>query len=121
MKMIHLAGDVPNADVWNEPFIRELRTLGELTIVPDASSLPASQVAEAIRQSDVVLSSWGSIAIPEEVAVDPGLLKYACHITGTLRGCVPLSIIDAGVLVTNWGDAPATEIAEAPCRCCWRC
>lgn len=112
MKMIHLAMDVPQPAIWNEPFIKELRALGELTIVPNARALPAAKVADLIRDCDVALSCWGSAAIPGEVAAKPGKLKYACHITGTLRDYIPLSIVDAGILVTNWGDTPANEIAE---------
>lgn len=112
MKMIHLAMGKPNETIWNEAFIRELRALGELTIVPDAGKLPEAQVADAIRACDVSLSSWDAAPMPEEIAVNPGKLRYACHVTGTMRGYIPLSVIDAGILVTNWGDAPAHGLAE---------
>ncbi len=112
MKMIHLAASVPHPAIWNEPFIRELRALGELTIVPNAQALPAARTAALIRDCDVALSSWGSTAIPGEVAARPGQLKYACHVTGSVQGCIPLALIEAGILVTNWGDAPAQAIAE---------
>jgi len=112
MKMIHLAADNPHPTVWNELFVNELRTLGELTIVPNARNLPVTEIADAIRQCDVALSSWGSVSIPENVTANPGKLKYACHITGAVRGCIPLSLIDAGILVSNWGDAPANGLAE---------
>jgi phosphoglycerate dehydrogenase-like enzyme len=112
MKMIHLAVDKPNEWIWSEPFIQALRALGDLTIVPDAGKLPATEVAARFRGSDVSLSCWGTVPIPEEVAADPGNLKYACHITGTLRDCIPLAVIDAGIPVTNWGDAPANGLAE---------
>lgn len=112
MKMIHLAAAEPNSYIWNALFIKELRALGDLTIVPNASSLPVAKVAAAIRDCDVVLSGWGAAAIPEELASNPGKLKYVCHITGEMRYCIPLAIIDTGILVTNWGDAPANAIAE---------
>ncbi len=112
MKMIHLALEKPNEWIWNEPFIQALRELGELTVVPDAGKRPAAEVVRALRASDVALSSWGTVPIPEEIAADPGNLKYACHITGTLRDCIPLSAIEAGIPVTNWGDAPANGLAE---------
>lgn len=112
MKMIHLAGEQPNSDVWNEPFIEALRSLGELTLVSNATQWSETEIADAVRKCDVVLSSWGAIAIPERVASDPGQLKYACHVTGSVRGCIPLSLIDAGILVSNWGDAPAQGLAE---------
>lgn len=112
MKMIHLAMAKPNEWIWNESFIQALRELGELTIVPDAGKLPTTEVAKAIRACDVSLSCWGTVPIPEEIAAEPGNLKYACHITGTLRDCIPLSVIDAGIPVSNWGDAPANGLAE---------
>lgn len=110
--MIHLAMDVPQPAIWNELFIKELRALGELTIVTNARALPAAKVADLIRDCDVALSGWDSAAIPGELAAQPGKLKYACHITGALRDYIPLSLIEAGILVTNWGNAPANDLAE---------
>jgi len=50
--------------------------------------------------------------IPEEIAGNPGQLKYVCNITGELRSYVPFSLIESGMLVTNWGDAPSDTVAE---------
>jgi len=112
MKMIHLAAEQPHEWIWTESFIQALRALGELTIVPDAGKLPAAEIIRLLRASDIALSCWVTVPMPEEMAADPGNLKYACHITGTLRDCIPLSVIEAGMLVSNWGDAPAHGLAE---------
>ncbi len=112
MRMIHLPAGQPHAELWNDRFIAELRARGELTIVPAAGKLPVGEIAAALREHDVAISCWGSVPIPDELADAPGRLKYACHLTGTVREYIPPALIDAGILVTNWGDAPAYGLAE---------
>ncbi|MCL2660675.1 MAG: hypothetical protein FWD64_09185, partial [Acidobacteriaceae bacterium] len=111
MKLLHL-GNGCSAMPESGGFIDRLKTFGDLTIIKDASALSDHERAEMIRQNDVLLLIWGSMPIPEEVAENPGRLRYVCNITGELRSWVPLSLIRAGVLVTNWGDAPADSVAE---------
>lgn len=40
-------------------------------------------------------------------------MSYICNISGGLARWIPLSIIEAGIPVTNWGDAIALDMAEA--------
>lgn len=40
-------------------------------------------------------------------------LRYILHITGSMRGMIPLGIIRSAIPVTNWGDAPAGLVAES--------
>jgi len=93
-------------------FVEKLKNFGELTIIKDATALSSRERADLIRQYDVLLLIWGSMPIPDEIAENPGKLRYVCNISGELRAFVPVSLIRAGILVTNWGDAPADSVAE---------
>lgn len=112
MKLLHLAAQGASRDIWLEPFCAGLRELGELEIIENSAERSADELAALIRACDILLTSWGAAPVPASLAADSGRLKYICHVTGTVRGCIPLEVIDAGIPVTNWGDAPALDIAE---------
>jgi phosphoglycerate dehydrogenase-like enzyme len=65
------------------------------------------------HQSEVLLTGWGSVLLPESFLEDCPSLKYVCHLTGEMRNVIPRSLIARGLLVTNWGDAISHIIAEA--------
>lgn len=110
--LIHLAATTAHPDIWTQPFRDALCVFGDLTVIEDADQIPLHERAALIREHHIALTSWGASALPAELAVDRGNLEYICNITGTLRQYVPLDLIDAGIPVTNWGDAPAKPIAE---------
>ncbi len=39
-------------------------------------------------------------------------LKYICHVGGSVRRIVPRSLIEKGVIVSNWGDTVSAAVAE---------
>jgi len=111
-KLIHLAARKAHPDIWTQPFRDALGTFGDLTVLEDADQIPLPERAALLRENTIALTAWGSSALPIELSTERGNLEYICHITGTLRMYVPLELIDAGIPVTNWGDAPAKPIAE---------
>lgn len=94
------------------PFVEALKEIGDLTIRLDGDQLADRERAALIRESHILLTMWDSAPVPTEIARDPGQLQYICNITGGVRGWIPLEIIEAGIPVTNYGDAPALPIAE---------
>ncbi len=110
--LLHLAAERPSPKIWIAPFMEELHALGRLTVIENGNRLSEGKLADSVRACDVLLTAWGSARVPAGVAQDPGRLKYICHITGTVRSAIPVEIIDAGIPVTNWGDAPAGRVAE---------
>ena len=112
MKLLHIAKGRPASRVWTPPFISALKELGELQIVENGAQLSPEEGLELMRSCDVLLTSWNSLSIPKALAADRGRLRYICNVTGSVRGWVPLEIVEAGIPVTNWGDAPDFRIAE---------
>ncbi|HEY3412887.1 MAG TPA: NAD(P)-dependent oxidoreductase [Armatimonadota bacterium] len=112
MNLLHIASGEANRDIFNPIFRSEIARFGELRIVEDGSSLSGDERTALIRGCDVLLTGWGAAPVSAAVASEPGTLRYVCHITGEMRRTVPIEIIDAGIPVTNWGDTPASGVAE---------
>lgn len=111
-KLLHL-GTSHSRMPESGPFIDELKQLGDLTIVRNGEQLTDEQKAELIRDCHILLTMWGSASVPADIARDRGNLEYICNITGEMTRWISLDIIDSGIPVTNWGDAPADAVAEA--------
>jgi phosphoglycerate dehydrogenase-like enzyme len=112
-KLLHIAANGMSRCMEPETFRQALGAFGELTVVQNGASLTKEQIAQHVREANVYLAGWGSVALPKELAGDPGKLEYVCGITGTMREMVPVELVDAGIPLTNWGDTPAGPVAES--------
>lgn len=112
LHLLHLAAGEADEKVWIPEFKRMLEEIGSLEIRENVGECSEEDLTSMIRQADVLLTSWGSAAVPEAIAEDSGKLRYICHVNGGVRH-VPRSVVAAGIPVTNWGDAPAQRLAEA--------
>ena len=113
MNILHLARRDASPHFTQPAFQEALRTLGDFELRESAEDLSQAEVLARIRDADVLLTGHGTLPVPEELAVYPGRLQYICHLTGTLQGMVPPALVESGLLISNWGDAPANELAEA--------
>lgn len=112
LKLLHIAQGAPDGAVWTGVFREALASVGELTMVADGAALDDARRAALIRAADVLLLGWGSAPVPPEIARERGALRYVCNVTGEMKSWVPPELVDSGVPVTNWGDAPAGAVAE---------
>ncbi|MDA0322659.1 MAG: NAD(P)-dependent oxidoreductase [Verrucomicrobia bacterium] len=112
LKMVHIANVGPDRTAFAPVFIEALQKLGELRLVNDGAGLTDTEKSDILRESDVALLGWNAAPIPPELATSPGRLKYVCNVTGELKFMVPPEIVAAGIPVSNWGDAPAIDVAE---------
>jgi phosphoglycerate dehydrogenase-like enzyme len=111
-KLLHIANRQPEKRVWTPVFIEALKEIGQLTIIENGDDLADEECAEHVRQCNILITSWGARTVPTSLAADRGDLEYICHVTGTVREFIPVELVEAGIPVTNWGDAPANAIAE---------
>lgn len=111
-RLLHIAAREPSDRIWTRRFREELALYGELTIVGNGAALAEEEHLRLIRASEVLLTGWGSASIPAAIARDRGRLEYVCNVTGSVQPFVPIEVIEAGIPVTNWGDAPAGRLAE---------
>jgi phosphoglycerate dehydrogenase-like enzyme len=87
----------------------ELHSLvGNALFDPSASTLNWAAFL-AKHRPEVLITHWGTPAIPEEACEH---LKYVCHVTGGVRQLMPRSYMERGMRVTNWGDGAAETVAE---------
>lgn len=81
------------------------------------------EILDRIRP-DIILTAWGTPPFSgEDWEHLRHYLKYVCHLTGKVRNIIPRSFIEAGLLVTNWGNAVAKSVAECALMhvlCCLR-
>lgn len=112
LKIIHFAKSQPQPRIWTDAFLDRIQNCGDFTLHTDTGSWPRDRLIATAQSADVILTGWGSCNMPTELAADPGKLRYICHLTGTMRDCIPIEIIRSPIMVTNWGDAPAFSIAE---------
>ncbi len=70
----------------------------------DWESWPSETLLSRLRETDVVVTSHRSPRLPPELAEDLGRLKYVCHVAGSVRPIVSKAHLEAGLVVTNWGN-----------------
>lgn len=112
LRFLHIAQQQPDPRIWTTPFLQALSAIGTLTLVPNGAALPDSEKCALAREADIVLGGWNGAMLPAAIAADPGRLRYACNITGELTKFFPIEFLDAGILMSNWGDYPANRVAE---------
>jgi phosphoglycerate dehydrogenase-like enzyme len=62
---------------------------------------------------EILVTAWDTPPLPEAWVGRPDLsLRYVCHLTGGLAGQIPRTLLENGVLVSNWGIAISHTIAE---------
>lgn len=112
MRMCYLAAG-PETHPECHPLLQQaLEEIGTLTVITDGATRSEAERAALLRQYPICLLFRDSVPVPAALADDPGELRYVCATFGTLRGMVGPEIIASPITVTNWGDAPAGEIAE---------
>jgi phosphoglycerate dehydrogenase-like enzyme len=111
-RMLHIAARERVPRLWPTVFVDALRQIGEIEFAENGHALTEDERLSLIRGCRILLTGWGTMPVPAAIAGDPGELGYICHVTGEMRRVIPAEAIAAGIPVTNWGDAPATGVAE---------
>jgi phosphoglycerate dehydrogenase-like enzyme len=111
-KFIHVANAEPDPRLWSDVFVAALREIGEFSIIAHGGAMDDAELAEQMREADIIITGWNAAMSPAELAANPGNIKYFCNITGELTRFIPLEVIEAGIPVTNWGTYPAFRVAE---------
>jgi len=89
------------------------KTLPFRTEWADASGMSPESLTRLLREKcpRVVVTGWGTPVLPDPEFLGE-LPGYVCHLAGSVRGHVPRSWLERGVLVSNWGSSISHTIAE---------
>jgi len=76
---------------------------------------PEEAYTRAIAEADpeILITAWGTAMLTARAYAAGPNVKYLCHCAGTVRKIVAREVLEAGLLVTNWGALPARTVAEA--------
>lgn len=89
-----------------------LEEIGAVTWNPTAAQYTTEAVAEHINEYDVVITGWGSPAIPGRILTADTKLKAIVHTAGTIVPFVDAETFAAGVQVASANDLFARSVAE---------
>jgi phosphoglycerate dehydrogenase-like enzyme len=98
---------------FNAQALEKVRSVPGLELTEETAwnSMEPGQLADRIRDFDILLLSRAP-GLPDSLGENPGKLKWICYLHGGMKDKIGLSIIRSSIQVTNWGDAPAVELAE---------
>lgn len=104
--------DTPYPDACFTRALDGIPGLAALDVHDNMKNRPESEYANLCRAYEIILVGRHSPIIPAAVSEDRGALRYVCSLVGSPRPYVHRSLLEAGVLLTNWGDSAGFPIAE---------
>jgi phosphoglycerate dehydrogenase-like enzyme len=87
-----------------EENLSPLRERYDVRVFADWRSWSSATLLENLRSVEVAVTGRKSPRLPEELANDFGRLRWLCHLHGTIRHLASKRLLEAGLIVTNWGD-----------------
>lgn len=97
----------------NSPIMKEMTKLYDVEEIVLEHGYKEEDYAATIRNYDVLITMWGSPHVPNELAENPGKLRYICNITGEIGNWIDEPIVASPyITITNWGDAAGYSVAE---------
>jgi phosphoglycerate dehydrogenase-like enzyme len=72
----------------------------------------ADELAAMIGEADVIITSWGSPSITEEMLAKAPKLKMVGHAAGTMKKLVPKAVFDRGIKLFSANKRIALSVAE---------
>jgi len=95
--------------------VEELNRLGQVTWadVGRLKTRPEEYRALLARERpEVLVTFWGACLLTEAMLRENPQLRYMCHVSGELHRILERGCLEAGLLVTNWGDVISRTISE---------
>jgi phosphoglycerate dehydrogenase-like enzyme len=95
--------------------IARLNALGQVTWadVGRLKTTPEEYRALLARERpEILMTFWGACKLSKELHRENPQLRYLIHVSGELHRYVDRECLEAGLLVTNWGDVISRTISE---------
>lgn len=110
LKIVYLEG---SKQIFTEKQWSDLSELGTFVAVPKAAE--KHQVMALVKNADVLMTTWGSAAIDEEVLAQAPKLRLLVHCAGSVKGIVtPLLpyLLEHDIRVSSCNGALGQGVAE---------
>lgn len=110
MKVIYLA----HSRGISERMIKEIKNIQgiELVVEENWEGMSSEELANRIREFEILLLSRAPELPDALLAAEPGYLKYVCFLHGSVKRVGEQIIKSPDITVTNWGDHPAKGLAN---------
>jgi phosphoglycerate dehydrogenase-like enzyme len=92
--------------------VRVVEGLGQVEWNRTGRNLTEDEVAERISGCSAVFTSWGPPLFDDELLDAAADLKIIGHAAGSIKGFIPLSVFERGVVVTHAANTIAASVAE---------
>ena len=96
--------------------LEEVLSLLQPARLVDPLSLPSEEAwLDLLAESNptVMVAAWKTPRLPENIAEVAPALSYLCYLPGSVRHLVPRSVLQDGLLVTNWSSSVSRTISES--------
>lgn len=104
--------------------LEELQDLIAPCRIVDADTCSEAQWFELLRESnpEILVAGWKTPPLPPDTrsTLSPAL-SYVCYLPGSVRKLVPRTLIEEGLLVTNWSSSISRTVAECALLLCLAC
>jgi len=93
------------------PLAEEIESLSDQVVHVNPCTLDQSAWLQLLATTNpqVIVCCWRTLPLPSEL---PSNLRYVCYLAGSIKKLVTREQIEAGLLVSNWGDSISRTIAE---------
>lgn len=92
--------------------LEELCTLGNVIMNEDNEEPTAERLIELAARADILITSWGSPCLSEEVVAKLPELKYVAHAAGSIKPIVSDKMWQQGIRVTSSAKVLGMGVAE---------
>ena len=112
MKKIALLVRTVNHSVFNEKYFAWLRTLGEISLYDRGDFEDKEYYMNFLKGANIIVTSWGSPAIDQDVLDICPDLELVCHAAGTPKPIITDALIAKNIPVTYSACALGEGVAE---------
>jgi len=93
--------------------LEQLNEMGEVTLNPHVRNFTRQELSEALRDTDIVITHWGTPQMDEELLANAPKLKLMAHGTGTVAHIASEAFYERGIPVLSANAIMADYVAEA--------
>lgn len=101
-------------DAMREEDMKRLEAVARVTRRPDLARCDEDTLIAALKaaDADIMISAWKSPRVSMKVHKAWPKLKYVAHASGEMKWLVDRDVMEAGMIVTNWGNCTSHSTAE---------